>query len=123
MQGSNELVRWHIWRLDNDCFGIQNLGIRTVTRVGVESARNEVIVMGYVVKDFVRPLEWFMIAIPRHLQGDCKEITITCRSGRARISQAVMVTHAIRQLPSPYRLTPISDHPDRDVFQPPVSPY
>jgi hypothetical protein len=91
--------------------------------VSVESERNEVIVMGYMIKDFVRPLEWFAVAIPRELQASCEEVTITCRSGRIRISQGVSIAHAIRQLPSPYRLIPISDHPDRDVFQPPMQPY
>jgi hypothetical protein len=123
VQNSNEPVLWHIWRLDRDCFGIQNLGARTVTRVSVESERNEVIVMGYIIKDFVRPLEWFAVAIPRELQASCEGVTITCRSGRIRISQGVSIAHAIRQLPSPYRLIPVSDHPDRDVFQPPAYPY
>lgn len=79
--------------------------------------------MGYVEKAFVRPLEWFIIAIPREFQNDCNEIAITCRSRRDRVLQTVRITDAIRSQPSPYRIDAISDHPEGDVYQPPISPY
>lgn len=123
MHGNDEPVRWHVWRLDKDCFGVQNLGARTVTRVIVNSPRNEAIAMGYVEKAFVRRLEWFIIAIPRELQQDCDEITVTYYSGRSRMLQTVRIADAVRSQPSPYRIDVVSDHLEGDVYRAPVMPY
>jgi len=114
-----DTIRWHVWRIDWDFFGIQNVGQHTAHRVTVQSSRNEVIAMGYVVKGFVESLEWFTFAIAREFQMSCDEIIVTWRSGKTKYTQYVSMVHAVRQLPSMTTFPQVSVPPDRWVYRPP----
>lgn len=112
-------MHWHVWRIDRESFGIQNLSDHTAMRVRVDGERHEVITMGYIEKDHVRPLEWFVFFVPTYLQSECNEITVSYHLGRAKLLQTVGMSGATTQLPSTFRLAPIPASPGSDVYLPP----
>ena len=97
MRTSPPVTPWHLWRVDADSFGIQNLGGTTVRRVEVTSEHNEVIMVGSVPRPALRPYEWFRFVVPRQLQPRLIRVEVRWRSGRVRCSVLIDMRPALAQ--------------------------